>query len=166
MPRITIPRTLLAATIAAATTLGIVASASSSGSSRPAGKVHVLQVHRDVGHDFIIDADHSATPAKPAPDSVGDQDVFNGKLFVGSKQVGTDGGVCTLVELPSIYHCNATDWFDEGQLTIQFVGDFSSTEPGHFAITGGTGAYRGASGEVKYVAKPDGADVTFRFSTP
>ena len=70
MPRITIPRTLLAATIAAATTLGIVASASSSGSSRPAGKVHVLQVHRDVGHDFIIDADHSATPAKPAPDSV------------------------------------------------------------------------------------------------
>src|SRR3954468_21886013 len=64
LPRITIPRTLLAATIAAATTLGIVASASSSGSSRPAGKVHVLQVHRDAGHDFIIDADHSATPAK------------------------------------------------------------------------------------------------------
>jgi hypothetical protein len=129
------------------------------------GKVHVLKVHRDAGHDFFIDVDRSATPEKPAPDSVGDQDVFNAKFFMRNEQVGRDGGVCTLVELPSIYHCNATNWFDKGQLTVQTIGDFSSTEPGHFAITGGTGAYRGARGEVKYVAKPDGADVTFRFRT-
>jgi hypothetical protein len=162
----TISRTLLAATIAAAAILGIAVSAPSSSSAGPAGRVHVLHVHRDVGHDSIVDSDDSATAANPAPDSVGDQDVFNGKFFVGDKQVGRDGGVCTLVELPSIYHCAATNWFDKGQLTVQFIGDFSSTEPGHFAITGGTGAYRGASGEVKYVAKPDGADVTFRFRTP
>jgi hypothetical protein len=164
LPRMTI-RTLVAVTVAAAAILAIGTSASSSGSSPARGKTHLLQVHRDVGHDFIIDADDSATPGKPAPDSVGDQDVFNGKLYVGNKQVGTDGGACTLVELPSIYHCVATNWFDEGQLTVQFIGDFTSTEPGHFAITGGTGAYRGATGEVKYVAKPDGADVTFRFTT-
>jgi allene oxide cyclase-like protein len=166
LPRITLSRTLLAATIAATAILGIAASASSSGSSRPERRDHVLQVHRDVGHDFIIDADDSATPENPAPDSVGDQDVYNGKFFARNKQVGRDGGVCTLVELPSIYHCVATNWFDKGQLAVQFIGDFSSTEPGHFAITGGTGAYRGARGEVKYVAKPDGADVTFRFTTP
>jgi len=164
LPRITLSRTLLAATIAATAILGIAASASSSGSSRPERRDHVLQVHRDVGHDFIIDADDSATPENPAPDSVGDQDVFNGKFFTRNKQVGRDGGVCTLVELPSIYHCVASNWFDKGQLTVQFIGDFSSTEPGHIAITGGTGAFRGAHGEVKYVAKPDGADVTFHFA--
>jgi hypothetical protein len=165
LPRITI-RTLLAATVAAAAILAIATSASSSGPSRAKGKIHVLQLHRDVGHDFIIDADDSATSGKPAPDSVGDQDVFNGKFFVGTTQVGTDGGTCTLVELPSIYNCVTTNSFDKGELTVQFIGDFSSTAPGHFAITGGTGAYRGASGEVKYVAKNDGADVTFRFRTP
>lgn len=166
MPRITLSRTLLAATVVAISILGIAASASSSGSSRPERKVHVLQVHRDVGHDFFIDADKSATPEHPAPDSVGDQDVFNAKFFARNKQVGRDGGVCTLVELPSIYHCVATNWFDKGQLTAQFIADFSSSEPGHFAITGGTGAYRGARGEVLYVAKPDGADITLRFRTP
>ena len=165
MPRITLSRALIAASLAATAILGSAASASSSGSSRPEGKVHVLKVHRDGGHDFFLDVDRSATPEKPAPDSVGDQDVFNARFFVRNKQVGRDGGVCTLVELPSIYHCNATNWFDKGQLTVQFIGDFSSTEPGHFAITGGTGVYRGARGEVKYVARPDGADVTFRFRT-
>jgi hypothetical protein len=165
VPRITLARALIAGSIAATAILAGGASASPSGSSRPERKVHVLKVHRDAGHDVFIDADRSATPDKPAPDSVGDQDVFNGKFFLRNQQVGRDGGVCTLVELPSIYHCNATNWFDKGQLTVQFIGDFSSTEPGRFAITGGTGAYRGARGEVKYVAKPDGAEVTFRFRT-
>ena len=166
MSRITISRTPLAATIAAAAILAITASASSSGSSERKGKVHVLKVHSDGTNDTVIDADDSATPDNPAPDSVGDQIVFNGRLSAGGKQVAREGGACTLVELPSIYQCNATDWFRNGQLTVQFIGDFSSPEPGHFAITGGTGAYRGASGEVRYVAKSDGADVTFRFSTP
>jgi hypothetical protein len=166
LPRITIRRTLIAAAVAAGAILGIAASASSSGSSGHNGKVHVLKIHSNGTNDTVIDADHSATPDKPAPDSVGDQIAFNGRFFRAGKQIAREGGVCTLVELPSIYHCNATDWFDKGQLTVQFIGDFSSTEPGHFAITGGTGTYRGASGEVKYVGKPDGADVTLRFRTP
>lgn len=166
MSRITTSRTLIAATVAASAILGITASASSSGSSKHNGKVHVLKVHSNGTNDTVIDADHSATPDKPAPDSVGDQIAFNGRFFAGGKQVGREGGVCTLVELPSIYQCNATDWFNKGQLTVQFIGDFSSSEPGHFAITGGTGAYGGASGEVTYIGKPDGADITLRFTTP
>lgn len=166
MPRITIPRTLLAATIAVAAILAISASASSSGSSKHNGKVHVLKIHSPGTNDKVIHADHSATAAKPAPDSVGDQIAFNGRFFAGGKRVAREGGVCTLVELPSIYQCNATNWFKKGQLTVQFIGYFSSSDPGHFAITGGTGAYRGASGEVKYVGKPDGANVTLRFRTP
>ena len=166
MLRITLSRTIIAASIAATAILGIAASASSSGSSRPEGKVHVLNVQRDVGHDFWVDVDGSATPSKPVPDSIGDEDVFNGKFFVRGKQVGRDGGVCTLVELKSIYHCVATNWFDDGQLTVQWLGDFTDPGPGRFAITGGTGKYRGARGEVTVVFEPDGADVTFRFRTP
>ncbi len=166
MPRITLPRTIIAASIAATAILGIAASASSSGSSRPEGKVHVLNVHRDVGHDFFIDVDGSATPGKPAPDSVGDQDVFNGKFFVRGKQVGRDGGVCSLVELPSIYHCVATNWFDKGQLTVQCIGDFSvhraRTLRDHRRHRQVSRRTRGS----QVVAKPDGADVTFRFRTP
>jgi hypothetical protein len=52
--------------------------------------------------------------------------------------------------------------------TVQFLGDFTSPEPGHFAITGGTRAYFGATGEVTFVDKPAPArdEVTFRFVTP
>lgn len=154
----------LAALIAAGAAVTLADASSSDG--RHDKRVHVLQVHRDVGNDFSIDADDSATPGHPAPDSVGDQVVFNGKFYVGSKQVGTDGGACTLVKLPSIYHCVATNSFDKGQLTVMWLGDFNATGPGYFAITGGTRAYRGATGEVTYIGTPDGADVTFRFTTP
>jgi hypothetical protein len=58
--------------------------------------------------------------------------------------------------------------FDKGDLTVQFHGDFTSPEPGRFAITGGTRAYRGATGEVTFVdnAGPARDEVTFRFITP
>ena len=166
MLRITLPRTIIAAGIAATAILGIAASASSSGSSRPDGKVHVLNVQRDIGHEFYVDVDGPETSDEFRPDSIGDQNLFNGKFYLRGKQVGRDGGVCSLVQLPSIYHCVATNWFDEGQLTVQWLGDFSAAGPGRFAITGGTGKYRGARGEVTVVFEPNGADVTFRFRTP
>ena len=167
MPRITHFRTFLVASVAATAIVCLAASAWSSGSSRLGhGRLHVLTVQRDVGHDITVDVDNSATPGHPAPDTIGDEDVFNGKFFKDGKQVGRDGGVCAITELPSIYHCVATNWFDNGQLTVQWLGDFSAGGDGHFAITGGTGAYRGASGEVTVKFRDDGADVTFRFRTP
>ena len=165
MPRITPPRALLVLAVAATGIMLVATSASSSDRRHASGRVQVLHVHRDVGNDITVDVDGSATAAKPAPDSIGDEDVFNGKFFKGGKQVGRDGGVCVLVELPSIYHCVATNWFDEGQLTVQWLGDFAVDAVGHFAITGGTGAYRGATGEVTVDFQADGADVTFRFRT-
>jgi hypothetical protein len=163
MPRITPPRALLALAVAAAAIMLVATAASSSDHRHALGREHVLHVHRDVGHDIWVNVDGSA---KPAPDTIGDEDVFNGKFFKAGKQVGRDGGVCALVELPSIYHCVATNWFDKGQLTVQWLGDFSVDAVGHFAITGGTGAYRGATGEVTVEFQDDGADVTFRFRTP
>jgi hypothetical protein len=132
------------------------------------GHVQVLHVSRANGVDVILDLDHSASAAHPAPDSIGDEDVFTADFYIGDTKVGIDGGVCKLVRQPSFYHCIATNSFAKGDLTVQFLADFTQTAPGHFAITGGTGAYRGASGEVTFVDHPDPQrdDVTFRFTTP
>jgi hypothetical protein len=129
-------------------------------------RVHVLKVHRNAEQAVELDLDHSATPAKPAPDSIGDEHVVTADFYQGTKHVGFDGGVCTLVRAPSWFHCLATNNFAKGSLTVQFLGDFSSSGPYHFAITGGTGAYRGARGEVLFIARANGeADVTYTFTT-
>ena len=134
--------------------------------NRGHSRVQVLQVHRNAEQAVELDLDHSATAAKPAPDSIGDQHVVTADFYQGTEHVGFDGAVCTLVRAPSWFHCVATNNFAEGSLTVQFLGDFSSPGPYHFAITGGTGAYRGARGEVLFVARPNGqADVTYTFTT-
>jgi hypothetical protein len=164
--RKTLKRGALAALLLAAAGV-TVASASASRDDNDHGRVQVLQVTRTTGNDVILDLDHSATSAHPAPDSVGDEDVFTADFYVGDEKVGFDGGVCKLVRLPAVYHCIATNSFAKGDLTVQFLADYTQTAPGHFAITGGTGAYRGASGEVTYVDHPDPQrdDVTFSFTT-
>lgn len=164
--RKTLRRGALAALLLAAAGV-TVASASASRDDNDRGRVQVLQVTRTTGNDVILDLDHSATSAHPAPDSVGDEDVFTADFYVGDEKVGFDGGVCKLVRLPAVYHCIATNSFAKGDLTVQFLADYTQTAPGHFAITGGTGAYRGASGEVTFVDHPDPQrdDVTFSFTT-
>jgi allene oxide cyclase-like protein len=162
---LSVAATLLLA--AGAVTLAATSSPASNDDRRGGKRVHVLHVDRQTIHDITLDLDHSATPASPAPDSVGDEIVLTGDFYVGTTKVGIDGGVCKLVRLPAYYHCVATNSFAEGDLTVQFLADFTQSAPGHFAITGGTGRYRGASGEVTYVDNPDPQrdDVTFRFTT-
>ena len=157
----------LLALLVASTGVALAAASSSDEREARGGRVHVLHVTRTTGDDVILDLDHSATAAHPAPDSIGDEDVFTADVYTGDTKVGFDGGACKLVRQPAIYHCIATNSFAEGDLTVQFLADFTQTAPGHFAITGGTGAYRGATGEVTYVDHPDPQrdDVTFRFTT-
>jgi hypothetical protein len=136
--------------------------------SRHHKRVHVVTVQRDAGKQVVLDLDHSATAARPAPDSMGDQLVANANFTRDGEQVGFDGVTCTLVRLPSWFNCVATNVIGAGSLTVQFLADLSTfaTTPQHFAITGGTGPYRGARGEVLFVATSDTtADVTFTFTT-
>jgi hypothetical protein len=124
---------------------------------------HTLHVTRQDVENRFLDLDHSGSGS----DSVGDVNAFSADFYDGDVKVGIDGGTCTLVRTPAIYHCVATNSFDKGQLTVMTLADFSKSAPGHFAITGGTGQYRGAHGEVRYVDNPDPHrdDVTFTFST-
>jgi len=153
---------LLALALAGATAVAA-ASSSRDGSDR---RVRVLHLTRDTGDDVILDLDHSATAAHPAPDSIGDEDVYTADLFARGTKVGIDGGVCKLVRLPSYYHCIATNKFADGDVTVAFLHDYGETGSGVFAITGGTGAYRGAGGEVTFVDHPAPRrdDVTFRLT--
>jgi hypothetical protein len=162
--------TALTAALLAAGAVTLAATSSPASGDRHGGgkRLQVLHVERQAINDRFLDLDASATPSRPAPDSIGDQYVFAADFYIGARKVGSDGGSCQLTRLPLIFHCVATNSFADGDLTVQFLADFTQTAPGRFAITGGTRKYRGASGEVTYVDNPDPQrdDVTFRFTTP
>jgi hypothetical protein len=128
------------------------------------GRFHVLRVERNAGTDAVLDLDHSGSDTL----TIGDEIVSTAEFFIGDREVGKDGVVCTKVRAPEWFQCVATNSFEHGDLTVQFLADFTSPEPGRFAITGGTRAYRGATGEVTFVDNPGPArdQVTFRFITP
>lgn len=157
------------AVLVAATGVSL-ATSSSGGGHRHEGRdgdhrrLHVLRVERNAGTDVPLDLDHSGGDAL----TIGDQLVLTAEFFIGNREVGRDGVVCTKVRSPEWFQCVATNSFPKGDLTVQFLADFTSPEPGRFAITGGTREYFGATGEVLFVDNPDPArdEVTFRFVTP
>lgn len=91
----------------------------------------------------------------PGP-SLGDELVFSETLSRNGRDVGTSGVVCTTtaVEPPyevTTYHCVGTLSLRNGQITLQGLVEVQGeNDPGPFtvAITGGTGDYRGASGQA------------------
>jgi hypothetical protein len=93
----------------------------------------------------------------PAGPSLGDEFVFSETLRFRGREVGMSGGVCTATEaVPPYdvitYHCVATLSLRRGQITLQGLIEVQGEDdPGPFtvAITGGTGAFRGAGGEAR-----------------
>jgi hypothetical protein len=82
-------------------------------------------------------------------ESLGDQFVFSSKYLKDGQQVGHDGVVCTLVSVERQEgQCVATAWFRDGQITAQALVDFSAAAPPAVPITGGSGKYTGAEGEL------------------
>jgi hypothetical protein len=84
----------------------------------------------------------------PQQPSLGDVFVFASKLMHDGKQVGHDGGVCTITSVDNEeFQCQATAWFDAGQVTIQGLLP-SAQQTFTLPLTGGSGAYQGAEGEL------------------
>ena len=85
--------------------------------------------------------------------SQGDQIVFADDLFRNGRKVGEDGVVCSLIRVePSsaVYNCAGTLSLPSGQITFQGLTVLPpGSEPFVVAITGGTGAYRTARGEME-----------------
>jgi hypothetical protein len=81
-------------------------------------------------------------------ESLGDQLVFSSKLLKDGDVVGHDAVVCTLVSVERQEgQCVATTWFDDGQITLQGLINFTEDPPA-VPITGGSGKYEGAEGEL------------------
>jgi hypothetical protein len=92
----------------------------------------------------------------PGP-SLGDELIFSETLSRRGHEVGVSGGVCTVTQVTPPYdvitfHCVATLSLRRGQITLQGLVEVQGMDdPGPFtvAITGGTGAFRGAGGEAR-----------------
>ena len=96
----------------------------------------------------------------PGP-SAGDTQVFLDDVQRDGETVGTSAGSCTPVvftETRLVGSCAATFTLPEGTITTQGAFDEDpSVGPSEFvwAVTGGTGRYAGAGGEVTGTFRPD-----------
>ncbi|MUM25614.1 hypothetical protein FZI95_05345 [Mycobacterium sp. CBMA247] len=104
-----------------------------------------LTLTLDVKNDQVAKHDFG----KPGTD-VGDMDIFSDILSVDGKQVGYDGGTCFFTNVtpgnPMTY-CELTIHLDEGQIFARSLTPHTLA-PFTMAITGGTGEYADARGEL------------------
>lgn len=91
--------------------------------------------------------------------NLGDRNTFTHALYVDDEEVGFDGGICTVVRLEEdgtyYIQCNVSMILRDGTIHAQPLIEeieekfpLRPPRPFYTAITGGTGAYRGARGEV------------------
>lgn len=89
--------------------------------------------------------------------SLGDMFVFHDNLFVHKRRVGDLNGQCAVTTVrgtgdnaTGAQQCLVTASLPSGDITVQGVIRFGPNESDHavLAVTGGTGRYSGAGGEV------------------
>ena len=102
-------------------------------------------------------------------DSTGDLLTFHNELFDAGNEnvVGTDQGECVRIEVGVSWECRWINFLEGGAITVE--GPFFDEGPSAMAITGGTGAYRGARGSMRLVSRDAAGtefDFVFRILTP
>lgn len=109
------------------------------------------------------------TDVGPAGPSVGDRQVFSENLFKAGTKVGTDGVECVITHVTKNKNgkitavdsqCVGTLRLGRDQISVQglLVFNLAKPKPFYLVVTGGTGAYKGASGEM--LVEQDGASET------
>lgn len=108
--------------------------------------VHVVE-HADV---------EVVTDVGAMGDSVGDLLTFTNPVFdsTNKTQVGTDQGYCVRVEAGKSWECEWT-LFLTGRGQISVTGPFFDTTESTLTVTGGTGEFKNARGEMKLGFRPD-----------
>jgi allene oxide cyclase len=122
--------------------------------------------HRGHGRTITVTehADTDATTDTGASgDSAGDILTFANPVFdaADAEQVGTDQGSCIRVVKGASYECTWTTFLPGGQVVVN--GPFFDAEDSTLAITGGTGRYRGARGEMQLRPLAGGTKFSFVF---
>jgi hypothetical protein len=98
-------------------------------------------------------------------DSVGDILTFANEVFdeANATQVGTDNGWCVRTAVGKAWECFWTMMLKDGQITVE--GPFLDAGDSVLAITGGTGAYAGAGGEMNLHARnAEGTEYDFVYN--
>lgn len=130
--------TLVAAAALAATAIAIsLVSVSTAGPN--VTRIHVIE-HATT--DTVVDLTANG-------DSSGDLLTFHNEVFDESNEsvVGSSHGECVRIEVGVSWECRWVTTFDEGSITVE--GPFLDASPSVLAVTGGTGAYRGARGSMR-----------------
>jgi len=139
---------IAAAAIGAALAVGGAGFASASG---PAAHGQTFRVRETITAVGSVDV-------APAGLSVGDESILHLKISsLAGRPIGMNDAVCTVLAPASaaLTHCVGTGSLPGG--TIEWGGDLSLTaESDTFAVTGGTGTYRDAAGQinVRYTNPP------------
>ncbi|HEX2619902.1 MAG TPA: allene oxide cyclase family protein [Phototrophicaceae bacterium] len=95
-------------------------------------------------------------------DSVGDVLTFANEVFdeANATKVGTDNGYCIRTAVGAAWECHWTLTLDDGSLTVD--GPFYDAGDSTLAITGGTGEYAGAKGQMQlHALNPEGTEYDF-----
>jgi hypothetical protein len=133
---------VVALAVAVATGGAMAATAASDGGSHDEGGQVIHLTTKQVHQGFV---DHGAPGF-----STDDQFVFSNDLYRNGAKVGEDGGTCTVTRIAdsgaTTLHCLGTNSLPGGQISVQ--GLAAPGEPFELAITGGTGRYRDARGQV------------------
>lgn len=155
--RLRTPRCGPRALLTGAATAGLLAltGGSALAQSHGASTVHVIE------HAVTDTVVHSGGTG---PDNTGDTLTFHNKVFDShdKKQVGHDQGFCVRISpTEGTYECMWTTFLAHGQLTVE--GPFYDKQNSILAITGGTGAYRSARGEMNLNSRHHGTEYDFIF---
>jgi hypothetical protein len=101
---------------------------------------------------------------RPAGISVGDSFTFSEDVTRSGKRVGFAGGVCTETAVSArstSQLCTITAVLSRGQLVVSGIATYptaGTVPPAHYAITGGTGAFRTARGQLTVTPIKEGSD--------
>ena len=147
--------TVAAATAALALTPAIAAAPAFAKTARAAGTtVHVIE-------HAVTDTE---VPGVGGADVKGNILTFNNPVFdtANRKQVGHDEGFCVRLQVKlGIWECLWTTFLKGGQITVQ--GPYYDTRNSELSITGGTGAYEGARGQMDLKSRNGGKEYDFIF---
>ena len=132
-------RAIALALLAASAILVLVVNANAGAGEHHGGRTITVVEH----------ADTDAVTNGTAGDDVGNILTFANEVFnsADTHKVGTDQGSCVRIVVGESWECSWTTFLPKGQITVQ--GPFSDTGDSVLAITGGTGAYRNARGEME-----------------
>jgi hypothetical protein len=112
------------------------------GSSNDAREHHTIAFLGTVTELNLVDV-------QPQGASLGDEIVFSEKLTQGGHEIGHEGAVCTTVSLQrQEAQCTGTFRFPDGEITVQGLINLGNPTPYAAPITGGSGKYQGAEGEL------------------